>query len=137
MWPLLAVTLASLSSAHFVLHWPPTAGFDDQQQTASPCDGFMPMVNSSSPNITVDRFAIMIQNLHAFSEWGFRGTIDTMAPYDFTPIVPIVNTTGIGDFCLDHIRAPSNWAGNPGIIQVVDNARDGVLYQVEHSVRPE
>ena len=127
------IALACLSSAHFILHYPPSAGFDDKLEIDSPCGSFTPMVNSSSPDVQVDRFAVMIQNVHPVGEWSFRATIDTTAPYNFTEIVPIVMSTGIGDFCLDSMKAPSDWAGKPGIIQVVDNSPDGILYQVWNS----
>lgn len=59
----------------------------------------------------------------------FRGSVDPQAPYNFSDITPVVNTTGIGDFCLDYMSAPSEWAGKAGIIQVVDSSVDGMLYQ--------
>jgi hypothetical protein len=132
MWsPLLIIVgLAALSSAHFILHWPYSAGFDDDLEATSPCGSFKPEVNSSNPDVQVDRFAVFIQNVHPVGEWSFRGTLDTKPPYKFTEIVPIVNTTGVGDFCLDYMTVPSHWAGNPGIIQVVDNSPDGILFQV-------
>ena len=44
--------------------------------------------------------------------------------------MPIVNTAGVGDFCLDSLSAPSSFEGKAGIIQVIDKAVDGMLYQV-------
>ena len=44
--------------------------------------------------------------------------------------MPIVNTAGVGDFCLDSFSAPSSFEGKAGIIQVIDKAVDGMLYQV-------
>ncbi|KAK5121665.1 hypothetical protein LTR85_004837 [Meristemomyces frigidus] len=126
---LLSSCAASLSSAHFILHWPPTAGFDDDLESTSPCGSATVTVNSSSPQVQIDRFAIMIQNTHPQGEWMFRGTTDTQAPYNWTDITPVVNTTGIGDFCLDDMHAPSEFAGKAGVIQVVDNSVDGMLYQ--------
>ncbi|KAK6391735.1 hypothetical protein LTR65_004229 [Meristemomyces frigidus] len=132
MLPQLLVVLATacVSSAHFILHWPPTAGFDDDLEGDSPCGSAAVIVNSSSPRIQVDRFAIMIQNTHPQGEWMFRATTDTQEPYNWTDITSVVNTTGIGDFCLDSVHAPSDFAGKAGVIQVVDKSVDGLLYQV-------
>ena len=113
-----------------MLQWPPAAGFNEDKEPTSPCGGFTPTVKGSTPDVQVDRFAISIQNVHPVGEWSFRGTTSTEAPYDFTEIVPVVNTTGIGVFCLDSISVPSGWAGKSGVIQVIDNSPDGVLYQV-------
>jgi hypothetical protein len=124
------VLFSGLTTAHFILLWPPSAGFDDAKEATSPCGSFTPKINDSIPDIQVDRFAVSIKNVHPVGEWSFRGTTDTMAPYNFTEIVPLVNSTGIGDFCLDNMRVPSDWAGKSGIIQVVDNSPDGILYQV-------
>ena len=121
--------LLSLSSAHFILLWPPAA-FDEETQPTSSCGGFTPTVNSSSPSIHVDRFVVSIQNYHPTGEWSFHGTSNTQAPYNFTKIVPIVDTKGLGGFCLQEMSVPSEWAGQSGIVQVVDNSPDGILSQV-------
>ncbi|TKA30023.1 hypothetical protein B0A50_02742 [Salinomyces thailandicus] len=126
---LLALATATLSSAHFVLLWPPTAGFDEDTLSNGPCGGAQVAVNDSSPSVQIDRFAISIQNTHPEGEWLFRGTTDTDAPYTWTDLVPVVNTTGLGNFCLDAMSAPDDFAGKAGIIQVVDNSPDGTLYQ--------
>jgi hypothetical protein len=132
MWKQALSTLlfSGLTTAHFILLWPPNAGFNEDKEPTYPCGGYTPDVKNSSPDVQVDRFAISIQNVHPVGEWSFRGTTDTKAPFNFTEIVPLVNTTGIGDFCLDHMKVPSDWAGKSGVIQVVDNSPDGILFQV-------
>ena len=126
----LTLALIGVTSAHFILQWPPNVGFDEDKETSSPCGGFTPTESNDSPDVQVKQFAISIQNVHPVGEWSFRGTINTETPYNFTEIVPIIKTTGIGDFCLQYMSVPGDWAGNAGIIQVVDNSPDGVLYQV-------
>lgn len=66
---LLALATATLSSAHFVLLWPPTAGFDEDTLSNGPCGGAQVAVNDSSPSVQIDRFAISIQNTHPEGEW--------------------------------------------------------------------
>lgn len=124
------VALSAVSSAHFILHWPPTAGFDDDEQPTGPCGGADVVVNASAPQVQVDRFAVQIQNTHPAGSWQFRATLSTEEPYNFTDIVPVVNTTGVGDFCLSYMSVPSEFAGRSGILQVVDYSVDGTLYQV-------
>ncbi|KAK5130931.1 hypothetical protein LTR08_001534 [Meristemomyces frigidus] len=126
---LLGLAMAGLSTAHFVLNWPPTAGFVDEGESSAPCGSAIVMVNSSSPNVQVDRFAVQILSTHPAGEWMFRATTSTEEPYTWTDMTPVVNTTGAGNFCLDDMHAPSSFAGKPGIIQVVDKSVDGALYQ--------
>ncbi|KAF2771870.1 hypothetical protein EJ03DRAFT_325122 [Teratosphaeria nubilosa] len=126
---LLTLGAASISSAHFILQWPPTAGFDDEAEGTSPCGEATVTVNSSSPKVQVSQFAVSIKNTHPTGQWQFRATTDTQEPYNFTDIVPVVNTTGIGDFCLPDLRAPDDFAGKAGILQIIDNSPDGLLYQ--------
>jgi len=66
---LLVLATATFSTAHFILHWPETAGFDDDNEGNGPCGGATVTVNSSSPQIQVERFAVMIQNTHPAGEW--------------------------------------------------------------------
>jgi len=129
---LLAAVTASLASAHFILQWPETAGFIDDSEPDSPCGGATVYVHSSSPQIQVDQFAISIMSTHPEGEWQFRATTDTQPPYNFTDAVPVVNTTGIGSFCLPFMSVPAEFAGKGGVIQVIDNSIDGNLYQVCH-----
>lgn len=127
---LLTLVAASISSAHFILNWPPTAGFIDDDEPNAPCGGATPMLNDSNPEIQVDRFAVSIFSSHPAGNWRFLATTDTEAPYNFTEIVPSVNSTGPGSFCLPGLYAPSNFAGKSGLLQVIDNSADGTLYQV-------
>jgi hypothetical protein len=127
---LTTLALTTLTSAHFVLNYPPNAGFDENILSHGPCGGFTPEVNSSTPEIQVDRFQIAIDSTHPVATWSFRGTTSTSAPWNWTEIVPLIDTTGAGAFCLEYLSAPSEWAGSEGVLQVVDNSSDGVLFQV-------
>jgi len=44
--------------------------------------------------------------------------------------MPIVQQVGLGAFCEPDISVPASWAGQQGIISVVQDGPDGVLYQV-------
>lgn len=126
---LLTLAVAATSSAHFVLQWPPTAGFLDEEEVNAPCGGATVSVSDSSPEVQVDRFAAQIQSSHPHGNWQFRATLDTEEPYTWTNL-STVNTEGLGVFCLNYLSAPGNFSGNAGILQVIDYSGDGTLYQV-------
>jgi hypothetical protein len=126
---LLALATAATTSAHFVLNWPPTAGFIDDDEATGPCGGATVTVNSSSPEVQVGRFAAQIQSSHPTGNWQFRATLDTQEPYNWTNL-SMVQTEGPGVFCLNYLSAPESFAGKAGILQVTDFSGDGTLYQV-------
>lgn len=125
---LLTLAAAATTSAHFVLNWPPTAGFLDEEEANGPCGGATVTVNETSPEIQVDRFAAQIQSSHPTGNWQFRATLDTEEPYEWTNL-SMVQTEGAGVFCLNYMSAPEDFAGKPGILQVIDYSGDGTLYQ--------
>ena len=49
---------------------------------------------------------------------------------NWTALLPAVEQTGLGDFCEKQVTVPEGWAGKKGVIGVVQDAPDGVLYQV-------
>jgi hypothetical protein len=100
---LLTLAVAATTSAHFVLNWPPTAGFLDEEAE--------------------------IQSSHPTGNWQFRATLDTEEPYEWTNL-SMVQTEGAGIFCLNYLSVPEDFAGKPGILQVTDFSGDGTLYQV-------
>ncbi|EMF15158.1 uncharacterized protein SEPMUDRAFT_147117 [Sphaerulina musiva SO2202] len=126
---LFGLVAATLTSAHFTLNWPATAGFDDDNQPMAPCGGVGVTVTDDSQEITVDRFPVAIFSSHPAASWAFFATTNTQEPYNWTEIVPVINSTGIGSFCLTYLRAPAEFAGQNGIIQVIDYSADGTLYQ--------
>ena len=132
---LLALATAATTSAHFVLNWPPTAGFIDDDEATGPCGGATVTVNSSSPEVQVGRFAAQIQSSHPTGNWQFRATLDTQEPYNWTNL-SMVQTEGPGIFCLNYLSAPEDFAGKPGILQVTDFSGDGTLYQVHPNGLP-
>lgn len=124
---------ATLTSAHFTLNWPPTAGFDDENEPNAPCGGATVTVTDDSQEINVERFPVSIFSSHPAGSWSFFATTNTQEPYNWTEIVPVINSTGIGSFCLTYLRAPAEFAGQNGILQVIDSSADGTLYQVSRS----
>lgn len=127
--PLLSLW-ALCTSAHFILQYPLSAGFDDDTEGVAPCGGFTPTFNASDDSVPVDGFPVSMLSTHPAADWLFRVTLDQKAPFNWTNLLPVISETGLGQFCLPALKAPSEFAGQSGLIQVIQKGPDGVLYQV-------
>ncbi|KIV81603.1 hypothetical protein PV11_03776 [Exophiala sideris] len=117
------------ASAHFILQYPNSLGFDDDNEGTAPCGGFAITFNSSDDDIPIGGFPVSMLSTHPAADWLFRATLDQQAPFNWTNLLPVVSETGLGQFCLPALTAPSDFAGKDGVIQVIQNGPDGVLYQ--------
>lgn len=129
---LLTTLLASTASAHFVLNYPPTVGpFNDGAQKTAPCGGYAPPYFNSSTNITAGQFAISMLSTHPQSQYLIRVSLNETAPYTWTNVVPVISQQGLGEMCFPNLlRAPAGFEGRTALLQVVQTASDGALYQV-------
>jgi len=59
----------------------------------------------------------------------FRATTNISASKGWVNL-RTVQVNGLNNACLPQVSAPSNFTGQNGLIQVVANAPDGLLYQV-------
>jgi hypothetical protein len=100
-----------------------------QQENVSPCGGF-PISFSSATDYHVGGDSIALTTLHPQSNFLFRGTLDPIASGKWSNFLPVVGEYGLGAFCEAIVAVPASWVGSQGIIQVVQNAEDGVHYQV-------
>jgi hypothetical protein len=121
--------LAERTTAHFLLNYPTSLGFDDNNEDASPCGGFTPSFGSAS-SYHVAGDAIALTSLHPQSNFLFRATVDPTASENWTDLLPIVGEYSLGAFCEQDVPAPAAWAGKQGVLQVIQHAEDGVHYQV-------
>lgn len=122
------------SSSHFLLNYPPTIGFDDNLEATPPCGSFT--VDFAKDNVTdfhVDGNAIAMMSIHPEATWLFRATLDLNATANWTSLLPVVQQSGLGDFCEPAVTAPSLWVGQKGVLGVVQHGPDGILYQVRMS----
>ena len=127
----LTVALVSQSTAHFLLNSPPTIGFDDGLEATPPCGSFT--VDFSKDNVTdfhVGGDFIAMTSIHPMATWLFRATLDQTASGNWSDLLPAVVQTGLGDYCETGVTVPSTWAGSKGVIGIVQDAPDGILYQV-------
>ena len=124
------LAIAYTTSAHFLLNYPPTLGFDDDTEGDSPCGAADIKFADNDTTIPVGGFPVALQSTHPQAQWLYRATTDQEAPFNWTNIVPVVNQNGLGDFCLSALTLPDAFANNSGLIQVIQNAADGMLFQV-------
>lgn len=132
---LVAAVFISQSAAHFLLNYPPTIGFNDALEGNAPCGSFTPdfsMDNVTDYHVAGDSLAMT--SIHPQATWLFRATLDITASGNWTSLLPAVLQTGLGDYCEENVKVPASWAGSKGIIGVVQDAPDGILYQVRQSM---
>jgi hypothetical protein len=119
------------STAHFLLKYPPTIGFDDSLEATPPCGSFS--VDFAKDNVTdfhVGGDSLAMISIHPQATWLFRATLNQAASGNWTDLLPAITQTGLGDYCERDVTVPTSWAGSKGVIQVVQDAPDGILYQV-------
>lgn len=116
--------------AHFILQSPASLGFDDDNESESPCGGFAVSFNGSLDPASVGGFPVSMLSTHPAADFLFRATLDQQAPFNFTNLLPVVSETGLGQFCLPNLQAPEEFAGKTGLVQVIQKGPDGILYQV-------
>ncbi|KAM5351115.1 hypothetical protein ACJ41O_003838 [Fusarium nematophilum] len=126
-----ASALCGLSIAHFELRYPESIGFSDDEEDKAPCGGFTPDLSDSSSLVDfhVGGEAIAVRSTHQQGNWLFRVTTDEDAEGPWEQIFPIVQQSGLGDFCQPQVTVPDKYVGKKGVVSVVSSAVDGLLYQ--------
>lgn len=126
---LLGLALAPVALAHFKVNVPaPWNGNIDNEDT-SPCGGGSPTASSADFHVGGD--AIGIQSLHAQSFIAYRGLLGTsVSSPNWTVLMPTIEQFGLNGFCEPSISVPESWAGSKGVLQVIQDAEDGVHFQV-------
>ncbi|OAA50342.1 hypothetical protein NOR_00792 [Metarhizium rileyi] len=121
--------LYGLGSAHFLLNYPKSIGFEDSKEDTGPCGGFTPDLSKKLVDFHVGGDAIAMKLTHPQGNWLFRVTTDEKAESGWEQIFPIVQQSGLGDFCEPEVTVPTKYAGKKGILSIVSSATDGLLYQ--------
>lgn len=125
--------LTQRSTAHFLLNYPPTLGFSDDMEGTGPCGSFPVVFNSSDVQVQVGGFPIALTSTHPEADWLFRATLSPNEPFNWTNLLPVVHETGLGDFCIPNFTVPAEFVGQSGLLQIMQDAADGVLYQVQRT----
>jgi len=125
---LLLVRLTSVSG-HFLLLSPnPIGPFDEDTEGSAPCGG--PAITfSNTTDFHVDGDAIALESTHPAANWLFRATLDKTGSGNWTDLLPVVAQSALGAFCEPAVKVPESFAGQSGLIQVIQNAVDGELFE--------
>ncbi|KAF7553815.1 hypothetical protein G7046_g6990 [Stylonectria norvegica] len=122
--------LAGLTLAHFELKYPTSIGFSDDNESKGPCGGFTPDFSSKDiVDFHVGGDALAMRLTHPQCNWLFRVTTDEKAEDDWEQLYPIVQQSGLGDYCQPLVTVPESYIGKKGVLSIVSSAVDGLLYQ--------
>lgn len=115
--------------AHYTLDFPPTTGFDENQEPNAPCGGF----NPSASNVTawpLTAGQISIDSHHPVMTLLYRAQL--MGADSWVNLTDgFVTVSGLGELCINAVGSlPSSWSGKIGVVQVIGEPADGILYQV-------
>ena len=127
------MALAAQASAHFVLQYPHNAGFDDDVESTGPCGSFSIDDKTNSTDFHVGGDVIHLLGAHPQLTYLIRITPDMKVMNNFTTLLPDVQQSGLGDFCEPSVSVPASFAGTKGVLQVIADSPDGILYQVRAS----
>jgi hypothetical protein len=128
---ILSLAMAIPASAHFLVNLPPPLGSNIDNEDVAPCGGFTPSSSDNITNFHVGGDAIGITTLHAQSFIVYMGLLGTsLSQANWTSLVPTIEQYGLNSFCEPSIPVPASWAGSSGLLQIVQDAEDGVHYQV-------
>lgn len=130
------LSLLPLTSAHFLLSWPPARGFDDSTAPNFPCGGFDTVLsNRTTWPATGGPIQLDMHHTQTVIEVLIALGSDPGVNYNIV-MRPTFLQQGPRDFCIGMVSVPSSvniTEGMPATIQVVSNGDDGGsggLYQV-------
>ena len=134
MMPRLATTLllAATATAHFNINNPPQKKPSDESELEyGPCGGAnLDFKDDDISDFHIDGDAIAVTGTHPESNWLLRATTDKTGEGNWTQIFPVVKQSGLGKMCQPVVTVPEDWEGEEGLIGVVANAEDGILFGV-------
>jgi hypothetical protein len=119
-------------NGHFILNYPTTLGFSDDDEGTGPCGGFDPVLTNTT-DFHIGGDVISVKSTHPQANWFFRATTNATAAGGWVNIVPQIAQTGLGLFCETNLTLPDSFAGKKGYVQAVQHAADGDLFQVSSS----
>lgn len=130
----LALSVASLASAHFILETPPPIGFNDENQDLGPCGGIDILDTTNGIRWWPNKGGpVGLITTHAESVWEFKAALRS----DTTTWINLsrnITQEGVGSWCIPNIPglplSKWQWIGKRGIIQVIQHGHHGALYAV-------
>ncbi|RFU33197.1 hypothetical protein B7463_g3138, partial [Scytalidium lignicola] len=128
--PPLTLALAQLSTAHFIVNTPPPLGNNINNEDVAPCGGFTPSSSQNFTDFHAQGDAISLTTLHAQAYFAYRGMLGTsLSNANWTALLPTVEEFGLNSFCQPRVAVPASWVGKSGLLQIIQDAEDGVHYQ--------
>jgi hypothetical protein len=128
---LLALSLATPGSTHFLVNTPAPLGSNINNEDTAPCGGFTPTSSDTVTDFHVEGDAIGVSTLHAQAFFAYRAMLGTsLSSPNWTVLLPTVEEFGLNSFCEPSIPVPASWSGSSGLLQIIQDAEDGVHYQV-------
>jgi len=134
--------LASTALAHFDIEFPEQKQPADENGLSSgPCGGAELDFDAGPVNdFHVGGNTVQLAPSHPSAHWLFRVTTDTKGEGNWTQAYPILQQNGLGDLCIPLVTAPEDFVGKKGLLGVVADSDDGVLYgvsclDVSHGIR--
>ena len=122
------LALVAGACGHYTLDYPFTTGFDEDQEPNAPCGGFDP----TATNLTAWPLSggeIALDSHHPEMTLLFRSQL--MGSNSWVNLSDgFLLMTGLGELCINAGPVPSNWSGMAGVVQVIGQPPDGILYQV-------
>ena len=121
---------ASLGNSHFVLQYPISLGYTDSTETTAPCGGYTVTDRSKGvANWPLGGQSIKVITTHTSVTWEYRAAL-LSNPTGWVSLAPILTQTGVGNFCEPQIPGYAPWVDQDAVLQVIQHAPDGALYQV-------
>lgn len=125
--------LATAAAAHFTINTPPQRRPSSESALEDgPCGGASLSFDDSDSvsDFHVGGDAVAVTGTHPQSNWLIRATNDTSGEDGWMAVWQIVGQGGLGKMCQGEVSVPEEWAGSEGLIGVVANAEDGILFGV-------
>ncbi|EPS37515.1 hypothetical protein H072_8797 [Dactylellina haptotyla CBS 200.50] len=125
---ILAAALLPAATAHFVLQVPVSLGFEDEKEDQSPCGGFDIKGRTTVTDWPIGGYPIGVVSTHPDAVWQIRAALLENTS-EFVDLVPDIKQQGMGNFCLSSIPGYAAWVGKDAVLQVIQTAADGQLFQ--------
>ncbi|EGX45652.1 hypothetical protein TWF173_000875 [Orbilia oligospora] len=122
------LALIPFTAAHFVLQVPTSLGFNDINEVEAPCGGFDITSRSTVTDWPIAGYPIGVVSTHPNALWQIRAAL-LEKPDEFVDLLPNIRQDGMGNFCLGTVPGYADWIGKDAVLQVVQTAVDGMLYQ--------
>ncbi|KAG4434228.1 hypothetical protein IFR05_010298 [Cadophora sp. M221] len=117
-----------VAEAHFQLAIPTSLGFDDDLEGVAPCGNFEPSIRTNATDFPISGGNVGLFTSHSTSNLEFKAALTTNLT-QWVSLTPVLSQSGLGYFCEPQIPGPKAWEGKSAVLQVIQTAHHGALYQ--------